>query len=77
MGTGENITKQDMRYLLPLETRWSDNDQYGHLNNAVYYQLFDTAVNRFLGMNTSFPCPLGDPKWDQGGVLRSFLRQTK
>ena len=48
MGTGENITKQDMRYLLPLETRWSDNDQYGHLNNAVYYQLFDTAVNRFL-----------------------------
>ena len=38
----------DFAYLLPLETRWADNDQYGHLNNAVYYQLFDTVINRFL-----------------------------
>lgn len=30
------------------ETRWSDNDIYGHLNNAVYYQLFDTAINGWL-----------------------------
>lgn len=33
---------------VPLETRWSDNDVYGHLNNVVYYALFDTAVNRWL-----------------------------
>jgi acyl-CoA thioester hydrolase len=25
-----------------------DNDVYGHLNNVVYYSLFDTVVNRFL-----------------------------
>ena len=25
----------------PVTTRWSDNDMYGHLNNAVYYGLFD------------------------------------
>lgn len=25
-----------------------DNDGYGHLNNVVYYSLFDTAVNRWL-----------------------------
>lgn len=30
------------------ETRWSDNDQYGHLNNAVYYELFDTAINGWI-----------------------------
>ncbi|KII91432.1 hypothetical protein PLICRDRAFT_38210 [Plicaturopsis crispa FD-325 SS-3] len=29
-------------------TRWSDNDQYGHVNNAVYYHLFDAAVNTYL-----------------------------
>ena len=29
-------------------TRWSDNDVYGHINNVVYYSLFDTTVNRFL-----------------------------
>ena len=32
----------------PIGTRWSDNDVYGHVNNVVYYALFDTAVNGFL-----------------------------
>ena len=31
-----------------LTTRWSDNDSYGHVNNAVYYQWFDSAVNALL-----------------------------
>jgi acyl-CoA thioester hydrolase len=31
-----------------LTTRWMDNDVYGHLNNVVYYSLFDTAVNGWL-----------------------------
>lgn len=31
-----------------IATRWSDNDVYGHLNNVVYYSLFDTAVNAIL-----------------------------
>ncbi len=31
-----------------LDTRWMDNDAYGHLNNVVYYSLFDTAVNAML-----------------------------
>jgi acyl-CoA thioester hydrolase len=29
-------------------TRWSDNDAYGHLNNVIYYALFDSAVNAIL-----------------------------
>ena len=33
---------------VPLTTRWMDNDVYGHLNNVVYYSLFDTAVNSLL-----------------------------
>jgi acyl-CoA thioester hydrolase len=36
------------KILRPLSTRWSDNDVYGHLNNVVYYSLFDTAVNSLL-----------------------------
>jgi len=31
-----------------LTTRWADDDVYGHLNNARYYELFDTAVNAHL-----------------------------
>lgn len=30
------------------ETRWTDNDQYGHVNNTVFYQWFDSAVNAWL-----------------------------
>ena len=29
-------------------TRWADDDVYGHMNNAVYFQLIDTAVNAHL-----------------------------
>ncbi len=29
-------------------TRWRDNDAYGHVNNAVFYEYVDSAVNRWL-----------------------------
>ena len=38
----------DYRRFAPIATRWMDNDVYGHVNNAVYYSYFDTAVNRYL-----------------------------
>lgn len=31
-----------------IETRWADNDVYGHVNNVVYYAYFDTVINRVL-----------------------------
>jgi acyl-CoA thioester hydrolase len=33
---------------LPVQTRWEDNDAYGHVNNVVYYSYFDSSVNRHL-----------------------------
>lgn len=35
-------------YIVPVTTRWSDNDLYGHINNVTYYSYFDTAANHFL-----------------------------
>jgi acyl-CoA thioester hydrolase len=29
-------------------TRWADDDVYGHMNNARYFELLDTAVNAHL-----------------------------
>ncbi len=40
--------RTDYVRFLSLDTRWADNDLYGHVNNAVYYFYFDTAVNRHL-----------------------------
>ena len=31
-----------------LNSRWADNDIYGHINNVAYYAFFDSVVNRFL-----------------------------
>ena len=40
--------RSDYRVFYPINTRWSDNDIYGHVNNVMYYSYFDTAANRYL-----------------------------
>ncbi|WP_420407609.1 acyl-CoA thioesterase [Hoeflea sp.] len=40
--------RSTFRTFMDQQTRWSDNDVYGHMNNVVHYKLFDTAINRWL-----------------------------
>jgi len=40
--------RDDFLHFESLPTRWNDNDAYGHINNAIYYFLFDTLVNNYL-----------------------------
>jgi acyl-CoA thioester hydrolase len=40
--------RDEFPHLRPLQTRWADNDLYGHVNNAHYYAFFDTAINEYL-----------------------------
>ncbi len=44
--TGE--ARERYVHFYPIETRWHDNDVYGHVNNVIYYSYFDTAVNNWL-----------------------------
>jgi acyl-CoA thioester hydrolase len=44
----ERPTRADYVAWRQATTRWRDDDAYGHLNNATYYELFDTAVNAYL-----------------------------
>ena len=46
------LTSRDFPVHWPVSTRWQDNDMFGHLNNAVYYELFDTAINAWLNTRT-------------------------
>ncbi|KAG0208487.1 hypothetical protein BGX33_006222, partial [Mortierella sp. NVP41] len=39
-------------YSIDIQSRWADNDQYGHMNNVHYYALFDTIINTFLIQET-------------------------
>jgi acyl-CoA thioester hydrolase len=47
----DGLTSHDFPVHWPVLTRWADNDMFGHLNNAVYYQLFDTAINGWINTN--------------------------
>jgi len=42
-------------------TRWADNDAYGHVNNTIYYQWFDSAVNSWLVEQGMLDIADGDP----------------
>jgi acyl-CoA thioester hydrolase len=41
-------TRDDYVVWRQATTRWADDDVYGHLNNARYFELIDTAVNAHL-----------------------------
>ncbi len=36
--------RQNYGFLFPIQTRWADNDMYGHVNNLALYSYFDTAA---------------------------------
>lgn len=46
------LTRADFDVLQPVTTRWSDNDMFGHLNNAVYLELFDSVLNAWMMRET-------------------------
>jgi acyl-CoA thioester hydrolase len=56
----DQLTSGDFPVWWPVGTRWADNDMFGHLNNAVYYQLFDTAINAWINTSTGLD-PMATP----------------
>jgi len=48
-------------WFMAIATRWADNDAYGHVNNTVFYQWFDTAVNTWLVEVGLLDIERGDP----------------
>ena len=53
-------TRAHFRHFYSITTRWADNDAYGHVNNVVYYQWFDTVVNQFLIVNGTLDIHAGE-----------------
>lgn len=41
-------------FIFQIQTRWADNDMYGHVNNVTYYSYFDTAANALLIQKAGF-----------------------
>ncbi|KAG0051404.1 hypothetical protein BGZ83_003790 [Gryganskiella cystojenkinii] len=71
LSTPHKITNRDRAYYpyaIDIQSRWADNDQYGHLNNAHYYALFDTVINTFLIQETGLN-PLEQTQESSIGVV--------
>ena len=47
-------TRDQFQFIFPIQTRWADNDLYGHVNNVTYYSYFDTAANALLIQKAGF-----------------------
>lgn len=51
--------RSDYPFFLSYRTRWSDNDQYAHINNSIYYHFFDSIVNTYLIRHCGLTPPNG------------------
>ena len=55
-----SLTSRDFPVHQPVVSRWTDNDMFGHLNNAVFYEFYDAAVNGWIITSTGID-PLTTP----------------
>lgn len=56
----EPVLRQTFKYFHEMTTRWRDNDVYHHVNNAVFYEYVDTAVNVWLQRESGLDVPRSD-----------------
>lgn len=61
----KNRRRSDYYFMLEYRTRWSDNDQYAHMNNSIYNFLYDSVVNTYLIQH----CGLRPVDGDQYGLI--------
>jgi len=54
-------TRDEFKAWRAMTTRWADNDAYGHVNNTVYYEWFDSAVNAWMVDEGMLDMAHGDP----------------
>ena len=42
------VTQNDFPHITKIQTRWSDNDMLGHINNVAYYRYIEAIVVDFM-----------------------------
>jgi acyl-CoA thioester hydrolase len=55
------VRRSEFKAWRRVTTRWADNDAYGHVNNTVYYEWFDSAVNAWMVEQGLLDIGHGDP----------------
>jgi len=52
---------------MPLQLRFNDVDKFGHVNNAVYLNFYDTAKTNYIGT----VCP--DVDWTKDAIIVVYI----
>ena len=66
----------EYRHVLPLQIRFNDVDKFGHVNNTIYFQFYDTAKTDYI----STVCK--DVNWERLAIVvvkieAEFMAQVK
>lgn len=69
-------TNNGFRHILPIQIRFNDVDKFGHVNNTVYFQFYDTAKTDY------FATVCKDVDWEQVAIVvakidAEFVSQIK
>lgn len=64
------------RHILPIQIRFNDVDKFGHVNNTIYFQFYDTAKTDY------FAAVCKDVDWESVAIVvvkieAEFLSQIK
>lgn len=67
---------KEFHHVLPLQIRFNDVDKFGHVNNTVYFQFYDTTKTEY------FASVCQDVDWEQVAIVvvkieAEFLGQVK
>jgi acyl-CoA thioester hydrolase len=68
--------KKEFRHIIPLQIRFNDVDKFGHVNNTIFFQFYDTAKTDYF----SYVCKGVD--WERIAIVvvkieAEFLAQIK
>ncbi len=57
------VADREIRHTMPVQIRFSDVDSFGHMNNSVYFSLYDLAKTTYLKE------VLGTADWDKLAIV--------
>ncbi|MDR2949791.1 MAG: acyl-CoA thioesterase [Prevotella sp.] len=61
------MEERKYKHSMPLQIRFNDVDKFGHVNNAVYMNFYDTAKTNYI----STVCPNVD--WEKDAIIVVYI----
>lgn len=59
----EDVRKNEFHHVMPLQIRFNDVDKFGHVNNTVYFQFYDTTKTDYIASVCK------DVDWEKSAIV--------